>query len=467
MELKFKETFTNENITAEKIPTIKAFQSKFLLHTEGSHSVRYNSISFCNNDYLIYPCGIYLNKFSIKENKIEKTLFIDNSIIINVQTKENYIIAVCYNGKGALINKIDFSISKKFEFENSNTISNVSFSDDLNTIAISAEFYKDKDTVKTVYGACGVLVWNEFNSRFDIVHVIKRNDCFVEINCDNDLVVIEKVYMQDIDSIIDEEEKNAQLKQFDYRFSLINLSLFLNKYKEYINKNNNNYFNNKNESYGNKKDDLIQKPNLEDYLVLEKLFNKNEEISFIMKSEKSEYIGISFYKRNVLLLDLKSLDALLSIEIEGKGFLGAMEISNNKLYLTNKARSIISLDIEGLLTNKLNNSESNIITEKQIEHNYEYDYLKVKLNNEVFLNSEKIANEKITCLLKELILNNPLVHFLNYCLRVSPDGKSICWVNESGLHVNSNFSNLEAVSITRNSPIKMTGVGLSISKVFQ
>ncbi len=463
MDIGPKTTFSSKNQLIEKVTAIKDYEFKFLLHTEGSHSVRYNSICFTDNDSLIYPCGIYLNKLSIKENKILKTIYIDNSIIYNVQKKDNFVIAVCYNGKGALIDLNDFSIAKKFQFDNANTVSNVSFSDDLSTILISAEYYDDEVSEKTPNSAaCGVLVRNEFDSEYYLVQVIKRNECLVELNSDNDLVVIEKVYATDVLEDSSDKVQNSLVKDFNYKFSLINMSLFLRKNKEYIDYNNYNNAKENNNTYI--RDDILKKPNLRDYSVIEKLFEKNEEISFVMKSEKRNYIGISFYRRNILFLDLNSLKTLLLVEFEGKGLLGGMDLQSNKLYLSNKSETIISMDLEKFLANNLNNEMIDKKINKQSEKNSEN--LIVKLKTEIKLNDEKLDSQiSRTYLSQEIILNNPLIHSLNYCLRVSPNGKTVCWVNESGLHVYSCLGSSEAFCFTRNSPIKMTGVGLSISKV--
>lgn len=451
METLYKENISQDNIIKAKLSTIKEFESKFILHTEGSHSVRYNSICFIDNESLAYPCGIYLNKFSIKENKIEKTIFIDNSIIFNVQRKDNFLIAVCYNGKGALIDLNDFSIAKKFYFENANTVSNVSFSDDLTKIVISAEYYKDEDTRKYVRGACGIFILNEINLQYDLIHVLKKNDCLAELNSENNLVIIEKVFAEEIGNDNDEEENSTSSKAFYYKFSLFNLNSYQDNFKNYG-------FNNSKE-----KEDFNEKPDIRDYLMREKLLYKKEEVSFILKSEKRKFIGISFYKRNLLFLDLKYLEPILSVEFEGKGFLGGMDLSDNKLYVTNKGRTIFSLDLETFLANGIKNQTLGKELDSRMERNN--DNLKVNLKNELYLNGEKVDNEISNYLLNELIIDNNYVHSLNYCLRVSPDGRKICWVNESGLHVFSDKSCFEAVRITRNSPIKMTGVGLSISKV--
>ena len=449
MEIKIgEENFTIDNEIQEKISAIKDYESKFLIHTEGSHSVRYDSITFVDNETIIYPCGIYLNKFSITKNKIEKKLFIENSIIFNVQKKENFIITVCYNGKGALIDTANFSISKIFEFKNANAVSNVSFTNDFSAIVVSAEYYKNKDSdnVKIFNGACGILVKNK-NEGFQLMEVIKRNDCLAEINCDNNLVLIEKVFAEQLEN--SEELENN--KDFYYKFSLINLNFYLKDIKDY--------------SLDEKvKEEIsIKKPILEDYIITRKKFFKNEEISFLLKSESKQFIGISFYKRNLLFLNIKSLEAMLSVEFEGKGFLGGMDFKDNKLYFANKARTIVSMDLESFMFNSEKNDGLVISKDELFENNC--DCLKVYLNNEISLNKQKNDYEISDYILKELIINVPLVHSLNYCLRISSDGKTICWVNESGLHIYSNTLSEDAVCITRNSPIKMTGVGLSISKV--
>lgn len=441
----------NSNKFLDKSSKIKEIDINLSLHTEGSHSVRYNSMCFIDEDLLIFPCGIYLNKYSYSKDLIIKRIIISQSIIFNVQKNNQYLITVCYNGKGAVIDIEEFSIIKAFDFKNGSTISNISFSLNLDIITISAEYYKDEDSKEIIEGASCVLFANE-NSQYELIKLIKSKDNLTEINSEDNLIIIEKLYKYESFKLVESENS----LNFNYKLSLIKLKKFIDDTKNFENCVNSIY--------------TFEKPVFANYLIKEKILEKNEEISYIMKCEIKDYVAISFYKRNILFIDIFNLNTMFAIEFEGKGFLGGIDFYKNNIYFTNKSKTLSKIDLSYLIQNYEKVNQMDFLKEKEEMKN---DVLKLNLNNELLLNGEKLNEidaKNMECHKKylfndELIMNNFSIHSLNYCLKVSPNENSLSLVNESGLHVFSNFSNKNYNLITRNSPIKITGVGLSINEV--
>jgi len=406
---------------------------------------------FIDEDLLIFPCGIYLNKYSYSKDLIQKRIIISQSIIFNVQKYDRYLIAVCYNGKGAILDIKEFCINKTFDFKNGSTISNISFSLNLDLITISAEYYKDEECNEIIEGASCVLSLNE-NSQYELIKLIKSKDNLTEINSENNLIIFEKICK---DETFKKVESNNSLN-FSYKLSLINLKKFINDIK--------------NIDYCDNSIPSFEKPIFSNYFIKEKFLEKNEDISFIMKCEKKDYVAISFYKRNVLFIDLLNLNTMFAIEFEGKGFLGGIDFYKNNLYFTNKPKTLSKIDLSHFIKNYEKGNHLEFLKENDKMKN---KIFKLNLNNELLLNHEKSnqinhKNEQFSkkyIFIDELIINNSSIHSLNYCLKVNPNENSVSIVNESGLHIFSNFSNKNFIHITKETPIKITGVGLSINEV--
>ncbi len=429
-------------------------ENKFIIHTEGSHSVRYNSICFTDNDIIIFPCGIYLNVFKISENSIIKSLFIDNSIIYNVQKNENLIIAVCYNGKGALIDNKDFNICNLFHFKNGNTVSNISFSKILDTITISCEYFFDERNNKSYKGSSGVLVKDK-NDKYELVKVFKKKENLTEINIDDNLIIIEKIH----EKIIEEDEELNSSFIINYKISLINIKDYIKARKEFS---------------GNCTNTVnYKKPSYKEYQIYEKLLISDKEVNFIMKSENKKYIGISFCSRDVTFIDITNLNTILNIDFEGKGFLGSIYFCDRNLYFSNKPKEISKIDLNFYFEKYEEEKQIYMISDHSLFFNNNSVEIKINLDNSITNKKENyysIDNEKEKLIIdyknvKNLIKDNSLIHSLNYCLRISPNGKILCWVNESGFHVYNSIDEINSKLNSRSSIIKLTGVGLSINKV--
>lgn len=504
---------------------------QIFLHTEGSHSCRYNSICFANDNIIVYPCGVYLNKFDYLKDAIIASLSIDKSIIFNVQKfSENLIIAFCYNGKGAIISINDFKIIKRVNFENGNTISNVSFSADLKFITVSCEYYIDIATNKILEGASAVFYnkvskkkgnnLNKNNSsnysnyhcniksnandlkemNYEDVKIIKKRDCLTEINSENNLFLIEKIfYVTEADKNDSEWEKYSN-SNFYFEMKLFNLPEYIIALEDL--------------SLTKKtdKEKKVAKPKLKNYLLKSSEISRNEQIVFLLRTESRKYIGISFAKRNLLLLDIGNLSQILHISFEGKGSLGAMDLLNKEycLYFTNQTKTLSKICFLPFINFYENQSQKLSQNKEHFNINNCINKIYVKLNNEIQLNFHYkhieihngntikvgIENPDIKSeinfnlsIVNEIEHNN-YINTLNHCLRTSPNGEAFCWVNEKGFSVLSKYVNNKTEKfmhcylnkaenniqqtgdlfckgnfVCRNSKIKMTGVGLSINKV--
>ena len=138
------------------------------IYTVGIHSCRINSFEFINEDVIVYPCGVFLNKFNFRENKLIKKIKFSDSIIhsmVRCSHLLNYLVVASYNGDCVVLDEESFDILGKFKFPNSNKITHLAVSHDMKFICGSSKYYVDPSPGKVFPGA--LLIFEKSLSNFE------------------------------------------------------------------------------------------------------------------------------------------------------------------------------------------------------------------------------------------------------------------------------------------------------------
>lgn len=365
------------------------------IHTIGVHTCRYNTFEVIDEDTVVYPCGLFLQKFSISKNKVIKKIKFSNSLIMCFKRCFYFLVVGCYNGESYIIDIKSMNIVSNFSFENSDMMSHISVSSNLKYISLSCDFYRDTD--KIIDGALAVyekFINNENENiiTYKQIYLNKLRESLCEFNSDDNLITVEK------NVIPGETPKN---KNYYYVIRLHDT----------------------NENFS---------------ILIENIIEHYDEINTIKKY--NDFLALNYSRRVMKIIDLKSLDVVISLRLEGSGCMGDFEFFDDTLYLTNVSKKIIYVKLYDYL-NKFENYSS---------------YKEILIPKDVNLEYEIITGNQIGILIGQY----EIVKQLNYSLRIY---NNLIWIsNENGLicfDLNEFTTKISLLSL-----IKSSGCGVSLNK---
>jgi WD40 repeat protein len=408
-----------ENIQSQYLDSYKSQQTdltlnlkeKIHLHTIGIHTCRYNIFEIIDDNYIVYPCGVFLLKFSLKENKVINRLRLGHSVISSMKRCFYYLITALYNGEACIIDIDSFKVVSKFKLEHMQEISHLSISSDMKYICITSDYYLDEG--KVINGAVSILE------------------------------KLDKVDKRDL-------LEYKQIKFFKFRESLCEfytndenqekLVIFEKNLIEGMPPKSSNYF------YIIRELDVLTDFNISREILLDHY----DEISTIRKYEN--FVVLQFSRRVFKIFDLKSFHLLSNITFEGAGCIGAFDFMDYNLFVTNISRNLIKIDLSDLIKN-YNNKQINIKNTESLPPRPEEIFIPKNLQS---IKTIQYPNLQI------LIKDEDHIKQLNYLIRIDEKMNKIFWANEHGLF----GYDLESKKYILNlhSLIKSSGCGVTINK---
>lgn len=401
--------FNLDNHKSEQI-YFSNLKEKINLQTIGIHTCRYNIFEIIDDNYIVYPCGVFLMKFSLKEKKIINRIKLGNSVLSSMKRCFYFLIISLYNGEVFIIKIDSFKIISKIKIEQMQEISHLSVSSDMKYICITSDYYLDQ----------GILI-------------------------NGSVSILEKINKPDLTELINLK----QIKTFKFRESFCEfyidhenqekLVIFEKNLIECMPPKSSNYF------YIIREFDLLNDFNI----LREIILDHYDEIITIRKYQN--FAALQFSRRVLKIFDLNSFNVVCNITFEGAGCIGAFDFMDYNLFVTNISRNLIKLDLREILKKfDLKNFE-----------NVEYFIP----NTDEILVPKNINSINITQFHKNLhvvIKDEDKINQLNYLIRIDEKMNKLFWANEHGLfgydlETKKYFLNLQSL-------IKISGCGVTINK---